>query len=80
MSTERFMYVQFTSVTEQEMKFSTEKKFSIQFPADMVTFTEEILNGKFHFLCSVYPGDNAEVFGISKIFNKKTGFAMKTGF
>ena len=23
-----------------------------QFPADMVTFTEEILNGKLHFLCS----------------------------
>ena len=25
-----------------------------QFPADLVTFTEEILNGKLHFLCSVY--------------------------
>ena len=25
---------------------------SPQFPADLVTFTEEILNGKFHFLCS----------------------------
>ena len=26
------------------------------FPADLVTFTEEILNGKLHFLCSdVYP-------------------------
>ena len=24
-----------------------------QFPANLVTFTEEILNGKFHFLCSV---------------------------
>ena len=24
-----------------------------QFPADLVTFTEEILNGKLHFLCSV---------------------------
>ena len=23
-----------------------------QFPADLVTFTEEILNRKFHFLCS----------------------------
>ena len=23
-----------------------------QFPADLVTFTEEILNGKIHFLCS----------------------------
>ena len=27
------------------------KKF-LQFPADLVTFTEEILNGKLHFLCS----------------------------
>ena len=24
-----------------------------QFPADLVTFTEKILNGKLHFLCSV---------------------------
>ena len=24
-----------------------------QFPADLVTFTEEILNEKLHFLCSV---------------------------
>ena len=24
-----------------------------QFPADLGTFTEEILNGKLHFLCSV---------------------------
>ena len=26
----------------------------LQFPADLVTFTEETLNGKLHFLCSVY--------------------------
>ena len=25
-----------------------------QFPADLVTFTEEILNGKLHFLCSEF--------------------------
>ena len=25
-----------------------------QLPADLVTFNEEILNGKLHFLCSVY--------------------------
>ena len=25
-----------------------------QFPADLVLSTEEILNGKFHFLCSVF--------------------------
>ena len=24
-----------------------------QFPADLVTFTDEIFNGKLHFLCSV---------------------------
>ena len=24
-----------------------------QFPADLVTFTEEILNGKLHFFCEV---------------------------
>ena len=29
-----------------------------QFPADLVTFTEEILNGKFHFLCSAKIGEN----------------------
>ena len=28
-------------------------KFSIKFPADLVTFTEEILSGKLHFLCGV---------------------------
>ena len=29
-------------------------KFSInQFPEDLVAFTEEILKGKFHFLCNV---------------------------
>ena len=25
-----------------------------QFPADLITYTEEILNGKFHFLCDVW--------------------------
>ena len=33
----------------QKLKFSIEVS---QFPADLVTFTEEILNGKFNFLCS----------------------------
>ena len=28
-----------------------------QFPADLVTFTEEVLNGKLYFMCSVF---NAE--------------------
>ena len=45
------------SGTAKIMKFSI-KDFLInmspnpQVPADMVTFTEEILNGKLHFLCS----------------------------
>ena len=39
------------------MKFSIKDSFSIRdqissFPADLVTFTWEILNGKLHFLCS----------------------------
>ena len=33
-------------------KLSLRKKNDFQFPADLVTFTEEILNGKLHFLCS----------------------------
>ena len=40
------------------MKFSIKDFFSkcdpsLQFPADLVTFTEDILNGKLHFLRSV---------------------------
>ena len=42
--------------TAQKMKFSIQDFFSkcdqIRRPADLVTFTEEILNGKLHFLCS----------------------------
>ena len=39
------------------MKFSVKDFFSkcdqtCSFPAVLVTFTEEILNGKLHFLCS----------------------------
>ena len=29
----------------------------MQFPANLVTFTEEILHGKLHFLCSVSPAE-----------------------
>ena len=29
-----------------------------QFPADLVTFTVEIFNGKLHFLCSAKTGDD----------------------
>ena len=35
--------------TAQKMKFSVKDFFS---KCDLVTFTEEILNGKLHFLCS----------------------------
>ena len=38
--------------TAQKMKFSI-KDFFNKFPADLVTFTEEILNGKLHFLCGI---------------------------
>ena len=49
-----------SNYTAQKMKFSIEDFFSkcdqirsfLQFPADLVTFTEEILNGKPYFLCS----------------------------
>ena len=42
-----------------KMKFSIKDFFrkckpNLQFPVDVVTFTEEILYGKFHFLCSAY--------------------------
>ena len=36
----------------QKMKFSIKDFFS-KCDQDLVTFTEEILNGKLHFLCSV---------------------------
>ena len=46
-------------LTAQKMKFSIKDFFSKydqwpnpQFPADLVTFTEKILNGNLHFLCS----------------------------
>ena len=43
--------------TAQKRKFSIKDFFSKcivpQFTVDLVTFTEEILNGKLHFLCSV---------------------------
>ena len=44
--------------TAQKIKFSIKDFFSKcdqnpQFPADLVTFTEEILNGNCYFLCSV---------------------------
>ena len=38
------------------MKFSIKDFFSKCDPVDLVTFTEEILNGKLHFLSSVKNG------------------------
>ena len=58
-------------VTVQKMIFSIKYFFgkcdqNPQFPADLVTFTEEILNGKLHFLCSGCScGDIANLFVIS---------------
>ena len=54
-------YSNFTN-TAQKMKFSINDVFS-KWPnpletADLVTFTEEILNGKLHFLCSVRRNGN----------------------
>ena len=44
-----------TENTAQKIKFFNKYFFSNcdQIHADLVTFTEEILNGKLHFLCSV---------------------------
>ena len=42
------MHSSLRAITAQKMKFS------IKFPADLVTFAEGILNQKLHFLCSVY--------------------------
>ena len=39
--------------TTQKMKFSIRDFPNSQFPADLVTFTEEILNGNLYFLCNV---------------------------
>ena len=44
----------------KKMKFSIKDFFCKQFPADLVKFTEEILNGKLHFFCS----DNILVFKV----------------
>ena len=45
-----------------------------QFPADLATFTEEILNGKLHFLCSVtfYANKNTVLFRFSEKFFHQT--------
>ena len=52
-----FYYKAFpVTATAQKMQFSIKGFFSkcdqIRSTADLVTFTEEIVNGKLHFLCS----------------------------
>ena len=46
------------AITAQKMKFSIKDFFGkcdqIRSFLDLVTFTEEILHGKLHFLCSAY--------------------------
>ena len=45
----------------------------LMFPADLATFTEEVLNGKLHFLCSVKP--------LADLFNYffSVGFCLTKG-
>ena len=44
-----------------------------QFTMDLVAFTEEILNGKFHFLGSAHPGKKlAQGVNLSKVNNKNS--------
>ena len=38
-------------VNRNAFQLSTQKRFPTQFPADSVTFTEEILNENFNSLC-----------------------------
>ena len=38
---------------------------SSQFPADLVKFTEEVLNGKLHFLCSAKFALNKNIYSVN---------------
>ena len=45
---------------------------NLQFSADLVTFTEESLNGKLHFLCSVsdhFGYDNSSTDNLTEVQN-----------
>ena len=48
-----------------QLSLHKKMKFSTKEPADLVTFTEEILNGKLHFLCSVYSPQSIEIDSVS---------------
>ena len=60
----------------QKIKFSIKNLFSItQFPADLITFTEEILNEKLYFLCNMkrsipFLEGRSELFYISEAFDR----------
>ena len=41
--------------SSSHISFYTAQNISFQFPADLVTFTKETLDGKLHFLCSATP-------------------------
>ena len=43
-----YLFHRYLHYTEQKMRFSVKDFFST-FPADLITFTEEIFNGKLHF-------------------------------
>ena len=47
------VFIKKANLTAQKMKFSL-KISSVNVTADLVTCTEEFLNRKLHFLCSVY--------------------------
>ena len=46
---------------------------NLQFPVDLVTFTEEILNGKLHFLCSF---NQVIIVDAIKLFSTKITFSF----
>ena len=48
------------TITAQRMKFSSVNVTTLQETADLVTFTKEISNGKFHILCSELVTPNIE--------------------
>ena len=60
------------------MKLSIKDFSSKQETADLVTFTEEILNGKLHFLCSVRCRIKART--LSKLVFGKSIKSLKFGF
>ena len=50
-----------------------------QFPGDLVTFTQEILNGNLHILCSDGSAYIREIEKIEKLFRKLSKLVLKPG-